>query len=90
MKQHTKRAVLQGGYYWGLAAIKNITLPSPADWGWEYQEKWQTVWTELPHAYSLYQELLKCSCRSRCFDCVCAKSQLKCTVYCSCRGDCEN
>ena len=90
LKQHTKRAVLQGGYYWGLAAIKNRTLPSPADWGWEYQEKWQPVWTELPHASSLYQELLKCRCRSRCFDCVCAKSQLKCTVYCSCKGDCEN
>ena len=90
LRQHTKRAVLQGGYHWGLSMVKNRTLPSPADWGWECQGKWQPVWTDLSHASASCQELLKCRCRSRCFDCVCAKSQLKCTVYCSCRGGCEN
>ena len=43
-KQHAKSAILQGGYYWGLAAIKNMSLASAStststDWGWEYLEK---------------------------------------------------
>ena len=90
LKKHMRRAVLQGGFSWGLATVKYQDLPSPAEWGWECPEKWQPLWTDLPEAAVSCQELLKCKCRSRCFGCKCAQAELKCTVYCSCRGDCEN
>ena len=90
LQQHMKRAVLQGGHHWGFATCRYRDLPSPADWGWEYPEKWQPLWTHLPEAALSCQELLQCRCRSRCFDCLCAHADLRCTAYCTCSGDCEN
>ena len=90
LKKHIERAVFQGGFCWGLATVKNQDLPSPGEWGWECPERWQPLWTDLPEAAISCQELLKCKCRSRCFNCICAKADYKCTIYCSCRGDCEN
>lgn len=90
LQQHIRRAVLQGGHYWGCATMPNRLLPSPADWGWTCPEQWMPLWTNLPQASASCPELLQCRCRTRCGDCKCTRAHLKCTVYCTCRGDCDN
>ena len=90
LEQHIKRAVLQGVHDWGQAMIRDRVLPSPGDWGWTCPEKWEPLWTTLPQSSETCQELLHCRCHRRCTTCKCAHAQLKCTAYCTCRGDCDN
>ena len=90
LKQHIKRAVLQGGHDWGQAMIWEHVLPSPGDWGWTCPDKCETLWTTLAQPSETCQELLHCFCPRRCNAYKCARVQLKCTAYGTCRGDCDN
>ena len=91
---HVKRAIYQGAYVWGQLQLPFLTLPSPADWGWQkgVDYMWEPVWTTLPSASKACQELVKCGCnpekgcRKRC---KCLKSSLPCTGLCQCGGDCD-
>jgi len=65
LQQHMKRAVLQGGHYWGCTTVPYWQLPSPAEWGWTCPEQWKPLWLSLPEASATCPELLKCSGRSR-------------------------
>lgn len=51
-------------------------------------ENWKPKWTNLPEASVSCAELQKCRCRTRCHDCECARANLKCIAYCSCRAEC--
>lgn len=90
LRQHIRRAVLQGGHVWANTTVPYRQIPSPADWGWTCPEQWTPLWTHLPEATVSCPELLKCACRSRCRDCKCVKALLKCTAYCTCKRDCDN
>ena len=90
LQQHIKRAVLQAVHYWGNSITPYRQLPSPGAWGWTCPEQWQPLWTSLPEASESCPELLQCQCRSRCRDCKCFGTHLKCTVYGTCRADCDN
>jgi hypothetical protein len=90
LKQHIRRATLQGGHYWGNLTTAVRSLPSPADWGWTSPESWKPLWSDLPQASASCPELLKCRCRSRCTECCCVMEQLKCTIFCTCKGECAN
>jgi len=69
LQQHIRRAALQGGHYWGHAAMPYRQLPSPSsEWGWTCPEQWRPLWTNFPEARASCPELLKCQCRSRCSD----------------------
>ena len=51
--EHTKRATLQAGHYWGQCLVVRPQLPSPEEWGWIMtSDGWQPFWTTL--AESLY------------------------------------
>ena len=84
------RATLQGGHDWGAATQSYHLLPSPGDWDWTHPDKWQPLWTNLPEASVSCQELLHCTCRSRCTGGKSTQEHLKCTVYCTCKADCAN
>ena len=88
LEQHIKRAVLQG-YDWGQAMIKKRVLPSPSDWCWTCPDKWEPLLTTLPQSSDTFRELLHCCWHRRCNACKCARAQLKCTAYCTRRGDCD-
>ena len=90
LQQHIRRASLQGGHHWGRTTMPYRQMPSPSEWGWTCPEQWRPLWTNLPEASASCPELLKCQCRSRCRDCKCVRALLKCTVYCTCTGDCDN
>lgn len=91
--QHTKRAILQGGYIWGQAHIRSPDIPSPESWGWKKSPKngWEPLWTLLPEAAISCSELLRCGCQKGCRGhCKCVRAQLKCTSLCRCNGNCEH
>ena len=90
LQQHSRRAVLQGGHIWASTTVPYRQMPSPAVWGWTCPEQWKPLWTHLPEARVSCPELRKCARRSRCRNCKCVKAQLKCTVYCTCKEDCDN
>ena len=66
--QHMKRAVLQGGNYWGCTTVPYRQLPLLLS-GWICPEQWKPLWSSLPEVSATCPELLKCSCRSRYRDC---------------------
>ena len=47
--QHTKRAVIQGGFVWGQCSLKHSDIPCPSNWGWYRNDNtWSPKWTTLP------------------------------------------
>ena len=75
LKQHTKRAVYQGGIIWGQTMNARPCLPSPANYGWfEQNGKWEIHWTDLPPIAQSCQELTKCGCKKGCSG--------RCKCYC--------
>ena len=91
LREHLKRAVLQGGHYWGNVTTAYRQHPSPDLWGWNLtDEKWQPLWTKLPQASAACSELTRCNCRSKCTSCKCVKASLKCTSLCGCKALCQN
>ena len=90
LEQHIKRAVLQGVHDWGQAMIRDRVLPSHGDWALTCPEKLGASMDHSTQSSKTCQELLHCRCHRRCTTCKCARAQLKCTAYCTCRGDCDN
>ena len=90
LKQHIKRAVLQGGHIWGQALSTHMRLPIPSEWGWrESPDGWTPLWTTLPDISSCCDTLVRCGCKKGCkLRCSCVKAALKCTALCNCGGEC--
>jgi len=90
--QHVRRAVYQGALCWGQALHAQPELPCPSEWGWEKTSdgQFKPIWTTLPEAAKICNELIRCGCTKGCTDrCRCKKSALPCTSLCSCDGECN-
>ena len=61
---HTKRVVYQAGHCWGQCLIPIPELPSPIEWGWIKSDfgSWKPLWTTIPQASKVCQELLRSGC----------------------------
>ena len=89
---HDRRAVYQGSLCWGQVLQAQPQLPCPSEWGWEKTSECQfkPIWTTLPEAAKICNELIRCGCTKRCTGrCRCKKSALPCTSLCSCDGECN-
>ena len=63
--QHTKRAAYQAGIWCTSDQIEQH-VPSPEYRGWTLAEDtWIPVWTKLPIAAQVCNELIKCGCKSK-------------------------
>ena len=62
--QDAKRVAYQAGHCWGQGLVYIPELPSPSEWGWTRPESdvWQPLWSSLPEASKLCQQLVKCGC----------------------------
>ena len=92
--QHAKRVAYQAGHCWGQCLVCIPELPSPSEWGWTRSESdvWQPLWSTLPEASKVCQELVKCGCKAErgCKGrCKCLKAGMSCTALCKCGGECE-
>ena len=89
--QHTKRAVLQGGFVWGQSSSKQLDIPCPSNWGWYRDDNsWSPKWTTLPQVKDACYELIHCGCKTVCSGrCKCIRANLVCTRLCNCGGDCQ-
>ena len=90
--QHVRRAVYQGSLCWGQVFQAQPQLPCPSEWGWEKTSEGQfkPIWTTLPEAAKICNELTRCGCTKRCTGrCRCKKSSLPCTSLCACDGECN-
>ena len=89
--QHTKRAVLQGGFVWGQSSSKQLDIPCPSNWGWYRDDNsWLPKWTTLPQVKDACYELIHCGCKTVCSGrCKCIRANLVCTRLCNCGGDCQ-
>ena len=91
LKLHIYMAVYQASYCWAQSLLKEAT-PDPTEWGWRKADGYEIVWTKLPEAAKICQELVRYGCQSEkgCRGrCKCIKASLKCTALCKCGGDCE-
>ena len=89
--QHTRRAAYQAGYCWSQPLTPMLQLPPPEGWGWKENAggTWDVVWSNLPEASKVCQELLRCGCTKGCrTNCKCKKAALSCTSLCKCAGSC--
>ena len=92
--QHAKRVAYQTGHCWGQCLVCIPELPSPSEWGWTRSESdvWQPLWSTLPEASNVCQELVKCGCKAErgCKGrCKYLKAGMSCTALCKCGGECE-
>ena len=92
--QHVKRTLLVSVFIWGKCLNREINLPSPKEYGWEWNDRlqiWMPLWTTLQDVSSACSMLLHCSCRKACKgNCKCFKHSLRCTPLCRCEGGCSN
>ena len=92
--QHVKITLLVSSFIWGNCRQREINLPSPAEYGWEWNERlkiWSPFWTTLDDASSACAMLLHCSCTKACSgNCKCFKNSMRCTPLCRCEGGCCN
>ena len=89
--QHVRRAVYQAGLCWSQSLCAEMNLPQPEGWGWTRANNgtWEVVWSTLPEASKVCQELLRCGClKGCCGNCKWAKAFLTCTAQCKCGGSC--
>ena len=92
--QHAKGVANQAGHCWEQCLVCIPELPSPSEWGWTRSESdvWQPLWSTLPEASKVFQELVKCGCKAErgCKGrCKCLKAGISCTALCKCGGECE-
>ena len=95
LEQHLKRSIFQASFIWHKSLQREISAPSPADWGWSKLSPdgcgWIPLWTNLPTASEACSELLKCGCKTGYTKrCRCKKANLACTSLCKCDGQCES
>ena len=77
-------------YIWGQCLIVAPVLPSPEAWGLSYSTKWEPKWSDISLALNACSELVKCRCRKHCESCICVAANQPCTMFCSCKENCEN
>ena len=91
--EHIKRTCFQAGWLWA-GCRANVMLPKPGNWGWHKDERGSYIHTwQITH-----QPLMKiddvtftCTCqKSRCKNCKCTRTQVKCLPFCKCQMDCDN
>lgn len=91
--QHTRRVALTAGHCWGQSLVSLPEMPSPGDWGWSKCDTgWTPLWTTIPEASKVCQELLRCGCKSKngCTGrCKCVNADMPCTALCKCGGKCK-
>ena len=91
--QYVKRGVFVCVFIWHLALARELRLPAPAAYGWEFTrtEAWVHYWTHLENASIACSLLLHCPC-SKAYKgrCKCCKGWLRCTPLCKCQGGCCN
>ena len=83
---HVQRAAYQAGI-WATCAETQPNIPSPAAWGWKWnEESWEPVWATVPEAPKACKQLIKCACQLKCSSrCSCHRASLTCTELCSCK-----
>ena len=91
--QYVKRGVFVSVFIWHLALARELRLPAPADYGYEFTrtEAWVHYWTHLENASIACSLLLHFPC-SKAYKgrCNCCKGGLRCTPLCKCQGGCCN
>ena len=92
--QHAKRAILVSSFVWHRALDKQLCLPDPAQYGWEWNGRlntWVPYLTDLGDASAACAIMLHCNCTKACKgSCKCFKGGLKCTPLCKSEGGCCN
>ena len=83
--QHVKRSIYEAGI-WATSDDQQLNIPSPDRFGWKKEDGcWVPVWLTLPEVSRSCRELVKCSCKTQCSRCKCAKASLPCTDLCKCK-----
>ena len=94
LQLHIYRAIYQASYCWAQSLCKIPSLPNPCEWGWKMEDKhYETVWTSIPEASKMCNELIRCGCKhdKGCQGrCKCIEASLPCTALCNCGGDCKS
>ena len=94
LHQHVKRTLLVSAFIWHRALEKQLCLPDPAQYGWEWNGRlktWVPYWTDLGDASAACALMLHCTCVKACKgNCKCSKAGLRCTPLCRCQGGCCN
>lgn len=84
LSQHLLRVGYAACHVWGQAMITTPQLPSPADFGWTWDDsssQWKISWMTLPPAGEACRAVIKCGCTKGCrAHCKCMKADLKCTI----------
>lgn len=79
---------------WTQALCKSPPIPSPGDWGWEWNFRtnvWMPLWTDLPDASQGCSLMVHCGCSVSCRgNCKCFRSRKRCSVLCKCEGGCTH
>ena len=92
LAQHLFRVGYQAGHVWSQAMTKKPQLPSPAEFGWIWNEsstEWNIKWMNLAPAGEACRAVIKCGCTKGCMGrCKCKKADLACNTLCAC-GGCE-
>jgi len=85
--QHCRRAIYQAGL-WTTSSQSWQVVPSPGNYGWRrVDDSWQPLWINIPEVSEACYDLIKCSCKTDCSRCKCAKAGLQCTARCKCSCD---
>ena len=54
LKEHVKRTAYQAGHIWGQTLTPRPELPSPQDWGWNFDDgMWKPFWTTQPEVFEV-------------------------------------
>ncbi len=66
--QYAKHAIYQAGHIWGYVLIACPSLPSASEWVWTKaaEHDWSPLWSDLPKAATVWNELVRCNCKKRC------------------------
>lgn len=92
--QHVKRALLTAAFVWKESLERKPRIPSPGDWGWEWNDRsreWVPHWTDLPDVSQACSLLLHCDCVVACRgNCKFHRAGLHCSSLCKCEGGCTN
>ena len=85
LRQHVLRSAFAGGWLWGSAFTRDVTMPSPTHWGWRMntERDFVPIWCSTAEI-SLPSITFTCKCKSICKRCKCAVNGEQCLPYCKC------
>ena len=89
--KHVQRTSIQAGWI-NRECIGNVLAQEPEHWGWKRENN--TFFPEWQNKDDLDIDInfvtITCTCTTAlCKNCKCAKNEMKCLPFCSCRGNCE-